>query len=182
MRLPTNQLPTRLAAVGLTAVLAIGLTACSSSSKAPAASSPAASTPAVTTPAATTASTGTDVTSAVTQAYQTALNYQTPAATVETLLQDGADFTQAIAGLAAQAQSTKLSVTVSTVTPQGANAAKVVFTIFTNGSATVKDTPGYAVLEDGTWKVAGITFCGLVSLAGTPPAACMTAKATTIPS
>ena len=121
-------------------------------------------------------------TAAVKKAYETALNYKTPPAAVVPLLQDGAEFEPALQALAAQAQTTKLSVTVSSVALQSPNTAIATFTIYTNGSAVVKDTPGYAVREGGTWKLAGITFCGLVSQTGTPPPACMTAKATTLPS
>jgi hypothetical protein len=79
------------------------------------------------------------------------------------LLQDGPAFASALQALAAQAQTTKLTVTVSSVLLQSPNTAVAIFTLFTNGTAVAKDTPGYAVREGGVWKVAGLTFCGLVS-------------------
>jgi hypothetical protein len=97
------------------------------------------------------------------------------------LLQDGPAFASALQALAAQAQTTKLTVTVSSVLLQSPNTAVAIFTLFTNGTAVAKDTPGYAVREGGVWKVAGLTFCGLVSQTGTTPPACMTAQATALP-
>ena len=64
-----------------------------------------------------------------------------------------------------------MSVVVSSVTLQGANKAKVVYTVKLGGAGLPKQT-GTAVLQNGTWKVGDASLCKLVSLQGSTPSAC----------
>ena len=67
--------------------------------------------------------------------------------------------------------SDAISASVSKVTLQGASKAKVIFS--THYSIyNLNDRTGYAVLQDGKWKVASETVCGLVAIWGSPWPAC----------
>jgi hypothetical protein len=114
----------------------------------------------------------TATTTAVTKAYTTFFNYKSGLDVSEKLLQLGPEFHAALVTNAKTAAAQKITVTVSNVTLQSPHVAKVTFTVLGNGSALLPNTPGYAVQENGTWKVAAQTFCGLISLQGKAPAAC----------
>ncbi len=64
-----------------------------------------------------------------------------------------------------------MSATVSSVTLQGANKAKVVYVVKFGGASLPKQT-GTAVREGGTWKVGDASLCKLIALGGTTPSAC----------
>jgi len=89
------------------------------------------------------------------------------------LVQDGAKFRSVIKSFLSNPLAKGVTATVSSVTMQGANKAKVIYgvkiTLFSLSNQT-----GYAVLQGGKWKVADSTLCALVSLAGagSTPAAC----------
>jgi hypothetical protein len=96
------------------------------------------------------------------------------------LIQDGAAFSQAISQEKSEfAKAVSIKVTKVTVT--SANKATVIFTVLLDGSPALPNQTGYAVREDGTWKVAGATFCGLLAAQGAPPPVCTTASATKLP-
>jgi len=121
-------------------------------------------------------------TAAVTHAYVTFFNYRTASATAQSLLQDGAAFAAEVVANGKAAQVRKPSVTVSTVQLVSDHTAKVIFTLSVGGSAVLPNTSGYAVLEAGTWKVAGQTFCALIGLNNSHPAICTDPAATALPS
>ena len=87
------------------------------------------------------------------------------------LMEDGAKFKPVIESFLSNPLATGVSATVSSVTMQGADKAKVVYSVKVAGISLANQT-GYAVRQDGKWKVADSTLCGLVSLAGPTPAAC----------
>ncbi|MGH8960205.1 MAG: hypothetical protein ACRDWT_03215 [Jatrophihabitantaceae bacterium] len=118
---------------------------------------------------------------AVKSAYAKFFDPKTPEATSLSLLQDGAAFKSAVQSQSKGSLAQNSAATVSKVTLQSPNTAKVVFTILVNGKAMLPDQPGYAVREGGTWKVAGQTFCGLLTLQGSPPPACKSPTATSLP-
>lgn len=97
------------------------------------------------------------------------------------LLQDGPAFKATIEAQAKGSMAQKSSAKVSKVTLQSANVASVLFTISVNGQPALPNQPGLAIRENGTWKVAGKTFCTLLTLQGTAPSACQTAAATSVP-
>jgi hypothetical protein len=87
------------------------------------------------------------------------------------LLQNGARFRSVIQEFANIPLAKNVSATVSSVTLQGANKAKVVYIVKFSGSSLPAQT-GTAVRQDGTWKVGFASLCKLVSLGGTTPSAC----------
>ncbi len=120
-------------------------------------------------------------TAAVTHAYETMLNYKTPKAAAAALLQDGKAFAPALAAMATVSAKQKITVKVSSVSMVSAKTAKVIFTLFGAGTPLLPNTSGYAVLENGKWKVSGQTFCALLQLNSTPSPACSQPAATTLP-
>jgi hypothetical protein len=87
------------------------------------------------------------------------------------LLQNGPKFKPVIQAFASNPLAKNVSVTVSSVTLQGADKAKVVYVVKFSGSSLPKQN-GTAVRENGTWKVGSASLCKLVALGGSPPAAC----------
>jgi hypothetical protein len=167
----------RTAAVVLVLAMAAAIAGCSSSKAK--SGSPATKTSTSSSTSGATASSA-DV-AAITSAYTRFFNPKTSLAESMSLLQDGAAFKAALEQQATTAQAKTASATVSKVNLQSPNTAVVTFTILISGSPVLKDTPGYAVREGGTWKVAGQTFCGLLVLNGGAPPACDTAAATSLP-
>lgn len=176
--------PIRLAACGMAVLAAASLAGCSSSAKS-AAKSAASSVVAGASSAASSAIAGAGSaadTAAVKLVYTKFFDPKTPVAVKPAMLQDGSQFVQAIHDQSSTAYAKGASVTVSNVTLLSPNRASVTFSIIYGGKPVVANQGGWAVKEGGIWKVAGTTFCGLVSLSGTTPPACMTAPATTLPS
>jgi hypothetical protein len=87
------------------------------------------------------------------------------------LLQNGPRFKPVIEAFASNPLAKNASAVVSSVTLQGANKAKVVYTVKL-GSAALPGQKGDAVRENGTWKVGDAGLCKLVSLQGSTPSAC----------
>jgi hypothetical protein len=86
-------------------------------------------------------------------------------------LQDGSRFKSVIRGFASNPLAKNVNVTVSSVTLQGQDKAKVVYTVKLGSTALPKLT-GTAVRQNGTWKVGYASLCRLVALQGTAPPAC----------
>jgi ABC-type Fe3+-hydroxamate transport system substrate-binding protein len=152
---------TRIPLVLLSLVLAGTLAACGGSGKK------------TTTTGSTTASPAAEQ-AAIKSAYEKFFSSKTPTAQRVELLQNGQQFEPAIKALAANPLASNTSATVSSVTLQGANEAKVVYTVNIAGAAIpgLKNRTGSAVRDNGTWKVGAESFCALVSLGGSPPKAC----------
>jgi len=87
------------------------------------------------------------------------------------VLQDGSRFKSVVQQFASNPLAKDVSVTVSSVSLQGANKANVVYTI-KFGNTSLGKQPGTAVLQNGQWKVGFASLCKLVALAGTTPSAC----------
>lgn len=87
------------------------------------------------------------------------------------VLQNGDKFKTVVQGFASNPLAKSVHVTVSSVTLQGPNKAKVVYKVALAGASLPKQT-GSAVRENGTWKVGDASLCKLVALGGTTPAAC----------
>jgi hypothetical protein len=87
------------------------------------------------------------------------------------VLQNGSRFKGLVTTFASNPLAKQASATVSSVTLQGANKAKVVYTVKLGGTALPTQT-GSAVKQGGTWKVGYASLCKLVSLQGSTPAAC----------
>jgi hypothetical protein len=87
------------------------------------------------------------------------------------LLEDGARFKALVASFANNPLAKNVSATVSSVTLEGKDRAKVAYSVKVAGAALPKQT-GTAVRENGTWKVGNASLCKLVALGGTTPSAC----------
>ena len=75
----------------------------------------------------------------------------------------------------------KTSATVASVRLAKPNLAAVTFTIRVAGHVVLPNAKGYAVKEDGEWKVAAQTFCQLLTLQGTAPPGCKDKSLTALP-
>jgi len=181
----------------LAMVAAAALTGCGSGSGSGAgdigaAPSPSSATTAVTAPAsggATTAAAPSAVgspasaadTAAIKSAYAKFFSPDTPGSVSLGLLQNGPAFKAVIDQQAKGSMAGQASAKVSTVQLLSPDTAEVRFTIYLNKQPMLQNQKGYAVREGGTWKVAEYTFCGLLTLEGTPPAACKQPAATEAP-
>lgn len=104
-------------------------------------------------------------------AYQKFFSGQTSVSERAAVLQNGARFKPVIQAFASNPLAKHVSVTVSSVTLQGGDKAKVVYTVKLGGAGLPKQT-GTAVRQNGTWKVGDASLCKLVSLQGSTPSAC----------
>ena len=87
------------------------------------------------------------------------------------LLQNGSRFKGLVTSFASNPLAKDVSATVSSVTLQGSNKAKVVYVVKFAGSSLPQQT-GSAIRQSGTWKVADASLCKLVALQGSTPAIC----------
>jgi hypothetical protein len=104
-------------------------------------------------------------------AYVKFFSSKTPLAQRVALLQNGAKFKSVVQGFASNPLAKNVSATVSSVTLQGQDKAKVVYTVKLGGAGLPKQT-GTAVLENGSWKVGDASLCKLIALQGSTPSAC----------
>jgi len=87
------------------------------------------------------------------------------------LLQNGPRFGPLVRDFYSNPLAKNVNVTVSSVTLQGANKAKVVYTVKL-GEAALPKQSGTAVRQNGTWKVGDASLCKLVALQGSTPSVC----------
>jgi hypothetical protein len=118
---------------------------------------------------------------AITKAYRTFFAPGTPLPTSIGLLQNGAAFASTLEQQGNSSFAQKASASVSDISLVSADTARLRYTISVGGQPMLKDQTGYAVRENGTWKLADYTFCQLMTLQGSAPAACKTPTATTAP-
>lgn len=104
-------------------------------------------------------------------AYEKFFAGKTPLDQRVALLQNGSQFKPVIRTFASNPLAKNVSATVSSVTLQGQNKAKVVYVVTFAGTSLPKQT-GTAVRQGGTWKVGFASLCKLVSLGGSTPSAC----------
>ena len=87
------------------------------------------------------------------------------------VLQNGQKFKSVVTSFANNPLAKNVSAAVSSVTLEGENGAKVVYTVKLGGSSLPTQT-GSAVKQNGEWKVGYASLCRLVALGGTTPSAC----------
>jgi hypothetical protein len=104
-------------------------------------------------------------------AYETFFSAKTSVPDRIAVLQDGPRFKALVTSFADNPLAKNVSVTVGTVTLQGANKAKVAYTVKVGGTKLPQQT-GTAVRQNGIWKVGYQPLCKLVALSGTTPAVC----------
>lgn len=115
--------------------------------------------------------------------YERFLDLSVPVAQKTNLIQDGTEFESAMAAEAQNPQAKNIGLKVSDVKVTGAHLATVTFTILVSGQPLLPNQHGYAVKDNGTWKVAGVTFCGLLAAQGAAsvPPVCSKPAATSLP-
>ena len=115
---------------------------------------------------------GGDATTQIKSAYAKFFSSKTALSTRIGLLQNGSKFTSVISALAKNPLASDTSATVSSVNLEGANKAKVVYTVNVSGSPLLENKTGTAVRIGGKWKVGYASLCKLIALEGPAPAAC----------
>ena len=110
----------------------------------------------------------------VKQVWTSFFSAKTPVSEKPAMLQDGARFKSAIMELANNPLAAGLSAKVSKVTLEGADKAKVVFSIYLNNIAAFRDLVGHAYKQNGKWLVGYEDLCHLIEQGGTAAAACTT--------
>jgi hypothetical protein len=161
----------------LAVALALAVAACGSSSSSPSSSAPASSTPASSAPASAPASSLNTAAAVaeITANWEKFFNAGTPTSERVALLQNGSAFAGAIGSLSGLVSGLGAKVTAVTVTSP--TTATVTYNLTAGGSTLLSGQTGTAVYEDGVWKVADASLCGLIKLVpgGSTPAACSSA-------
>lgn len=116
-------------------------------------------------------SSGPDARAQIKSAYVRFFSSKTDVSEKAKLLENGEQFKPVIRTFASNPLAKNVSATVSSVTLEGKNRAKVVFVVEFAGASLPKQT-GTAVRENGTWKVGNASLCKLIALGGTTPSAC----------
>ncbi len=166
----------------------VGVTACSSSGSAkPAASAsksaaaPSSSAvPSSAVPSSAAPSASGSSSAAVAQIktnWEAFFNPKTPVSKRVSLLQDGSTFASIIQSQASSPLASSATSSVTAVTVESPAQAKVTYSILVGGTPALKDQPGVAVYQGGTWKVGDQSFCALLTLenSGKAPTACASA-------
>jgi len=104
-------------------------------------------------------------------------NPKTPVSKRVSLLQNGSTFASIIQSQASSPLASSATSSVTAVTVQSPAQAKVTYSILVGGTPALKDQPGVAVYQSGTWKVGDQSFCALLTLenSGKAPTACASA-------
>lgn len=173
----------RTFAAGLAAAALLTVSACGGSSKpasstttATTATTPSTPSPATTTSPTSPTGTGTATGSAPADAaaamaqikknWETFFDPKTTIADKEKYLQNGQALAPLLQGFAADPRVGQVSAVVSNVTFTSPTTATVTYALSLQGTVVEPNATGKAVLQDGTWKVADSTLCGLVALTG----------------
>lgn len=176
------------AVAAVAAIAALALSACSSSSKSTSTSTSSAATSTGSSSASSAGgSPGATLTgdaATIRDVYLRFLDLKVPVEQKVGLIQDGSDFLTAMQAEAKNPQAATVSLQVSDVKVTSDKLAQVTYTILVSGSPLLPNQKGYAVKEDGNWKIAGITFCGLLSAQNPTavPPVCSKPAATSLPS
>ncbi len=85
----------------------------------------------------------------------------------EALLENGAQYRQALEVRSKDPLQKQASAKVTNVEFTAPDEALVTYDVSLNGKVALPAAQGMAVLQDGVWKVAGNTFCSLISLGAT---------------
>ena len=160
----------------------VAVTACSSSGSAkPAASaSKSAAAPSSAAPSSAAPSGGANSSAAVAQIktnWEAFFNPKTPVSTRVSLLQNGSAFASIIQSQASSPLASSATSSVTAVTVESPAKANVTYSILVGGTPELKNQPGVAVYQSGTWKVGDQSFCALLTLenSGKAPTACASA-------
>jgi hypothetical protein len=152
-------------APALCLALALAVAACSSSSSSSSSSGPSSS-----------ATGNAAAVAQITANWEKFFSASTPTSQRVALLQNGPAFAVAITGLSHLVSG--LGATVTSVTVTSPTSATVKYNLTASGSSLLSGQTGTAVYENGTWKVADASLCGLIKLVpgGSTPTACSSAS------
>ena len=153
----------RQASAALAATGCLILAACGGGSPSPKASSPAATRSARTAEP----TSGPAAVAAITANWKTVFNGKAPIPRRLALVQNGsqvAAFVQAQAKTSFGQAATGSTATVSAVTITSPSQATVHYQVLLLGTPLLKNQVGTAIYQDGIWKVAIASFCGLAYL------------------
>jgi hypothetical protein len=111
-------------------------------------------------------------------------NPATPNSKRAQLLENGSQFTGAIAAFSSSPLAAAVTSKVDSVSLTSATKAKVKYDLAAMGTTVASGASGTSVLQNGTWKVGDDVFCGLLNEAvtagvmtkSTVPAACSSAS------
>jgi hypothetical protein len=150
-------------APALCLALALAVAACGSSGSSPA-------------PASSSATGNAAAVAQITANWEKFFSASTPTSQRVALLQNGPAFAVAITGLSHLVSG--LGATVTSVTVTSPTSATVKYNLTASGSSLLSGQTGTAVYENGTWKVADASLCGLIKLVpgGSTPTACSSAS------
>lgn len=157
------------------AAAGVVLSACGSSTPAASPSPSSSDAPVTSQPTA-----SAQTTAAVTEAYTRFFSSRSTAAQSQTVLQHGPKFAKTLEAEASKTSAATASATVQAVRQTGPNVATVAFTVTAGGLEL--PSSGWAVREDGRWKVAAKTFCNLLTLERDAPSVCDDGSVTALPS
>jgi hypothetical protein len=104
-------------------------------------------------------------------AYETFFAGKTSVADRVALLQNGSKFKAVVASFASNPLAKTAKAKVDSVTLVGPNKAQVAYSVKISG-ASLATQLGFAVRQNGTWKVGDASICRLIALQGTTPAVC----------
>ncbi|HEY1671443.1 MAG TPA: hypothetical protein VGG50_01910 [Streptosporangiaceae bacterium] len=121
--------------------------------------------------------TGPAATAQIKADWQEFFSVKTPVATRISLLQNGSAFASILRSQASSPLAASAASSVSAVKVESPAQASVTYSILLHGTPALKNEPGVAVHQDGTWKVGDQSFCALLILesSGKAPAACASA-------
>lgn len=111
-------------------------------------------------------------TAAISQAYQTFFSPSSSVAERADVLQDGQRFLPTIQQFVGVPLAKAASAKVTKVTLTDSTQAAVTYDISEGGNPVLPNASGQAVKQNGAWKVADSTLCGLISLGGLHSSAC----------
>jgi hypothetical protein len=93
----------------------------------------------------------------------------TPISDRVALLENGASLQQALEMRSTDPLQRQASAVVKAVDLTEPGRATVTYDVLLNGSVALPDAQGFAVFQDGVWKVGADSFCALISLGATGP-------------
>ena len=87
----------------------------------------------------------------------------------EALLENGPSYEQALIQRSQDPRQATAKAKVKSVELTPPDRATVTYDVYLGDTVALPDAQGFAVLQDGVWKVSGESFCALMTLASTDP-------------
>lgn len=170
-----------LMAVAIVLACAAAVTACGSGGGSGSGSSAPASAPASSAPASSAAAPSSSAPASSSGAaaqikknWEAFFSAKTPTSTRVSLLQNGQKFASILKAQASSPLASSASASVSSVKVESPTQAKIIYSVLVGGTPALKNQPGIAVKQGGTWKVGDQSFCSLLTMEnnGKAPSIC----------